>query len=206
MITKLKKLATVTLLLLALALTITAFMPAQQKETIPWLIVKKLTVQAGGATFGSVLDMSSNAIQNIGASGTDFGSDGSLTTAAGLTVTAGGATITAGGLTLSDGNAVVADFARITAQTSLTVTDSTAFTPTGSYQPITAAGAVTPTLATSGYTAGDILYLVNNSAQNIVIQDTGNQVLASSYTMGQYDTLTLRFDGTRWVEIARSNN
>lgn len=191
---------------LALVLILSAFAPAFQRQVFDYVVTKRLTVLEGGALFSSGLDMDSNAIQNVGAAGTDFGSDGSLTTAAGLTITAGGATITAGGLTLSDGNAVIADFVRITAQTSLTVTDSTPFTPTGSYQPITAAGAVTPTIATSGFTAGDQVQIVNTSSQNILIQDTGNQVLSAAFTMGQYDTLTLRFDGTRWLEIARSNN
>jgi hypothetical protein len=39
-----------------------------------------------------------------------------------------------------------------------------------------------------------------------LIQDTGNQVLAGDLTLGQYDVLILWFDGTRWVEISRSNN
>jgi hypothetical protein len=168
---------------------------------------------AGTSTLHDDLDMSGQPIVNIGASGTDFGTNGSLTTAAGvtvssggLTVTAGGATISDGGLTLSDDDLVVADDLRITAQTGLTVTDSTAFTPTGTYQPIAAAGAVTPTIATGGASAGDVVTLINTSNQSVLIQDTGNQVLAGDLTLGQYDVLILWFDGTRWVEISRSNN
>jgi len=48
--------------------------------------------------------------------------------------------------------------------------------------------------------------LVNTAAQDVLIQDTANQVLSADITLNQYDTLTLLFDGTRWLELARSNN
>lgn len=44
-------------------------------------------------TIGDSLDMTNGTIANVGAAGTDFGSNGSLTLAQGLTVSAGGATI-----------------------------------------------------------------------------------------------------------------
>lgn len=110
-----------------------------------------------------------------------------------------------GTITQSNGNLIVADWLRIVAQTSITV--STHITPTGSYQPLTAAAWVTPTVApASGFTNGFILYLVNNSTSNINIADSGNIVLSAAALLGQYDTLTLRSDGTRWVELERSNN
>ena len=93
-------------------------------------------------------------------------------------------------------------FERLTAATSITVTNGNPFTPTGTYQRVAAAGAVTPTLATSGFTAGDILMLVNTSAQNILIQDTGNQVLAGNATLAvtlpvasRFQTIALLPDG-----------
>lgn len=107
-------------------------------------------------------------------------------------------------ITQGDGDTIVADKLKVVAQTAITVTNGAAFTATGTYQPIQAASTVTPTI-TAG-TAGQALVLINTSAQSIVIVDTGNQVLASTVTLGQYDTLTLWADGTRWVEISRSNN
>lgn len=125
-------------------------------------------------------------------------------TAGGLVVTAGGATITAGGLTISDGDAVVADDVRVTAQTFITVTDTAAFTATGTYQAIRAAGEVTPTITVG--TAGDLLVLINESAQTINIADTGIQMLSAAWAGGQYDVLVLWCDGTNWIEISRSDN
>ena len=93
-----------------------------------------------------------------------------------------------------------------TPATSVVVTNATIFTVTGSYQPITASLAVTPTICTACATAGQLLLLVNTSANAITIVDTGNQVLAGDFAIGQYDTLLLIFDGTRWIERARSNN
>jgi hypothetical protein len=138
-----------------------------------------------------VIDANSNAVLNIGASGTDFSATGGLTLAAGLTV--------------SDGDVVVADDLRVTAQTSITVTDTAAFTPTGTYQGITAAGEVTPTI-TAGATAGDVLVLINTSDQTINIADSGTTMLTAAAALGQYDVLVLWSDGTNWIEISRANN
>lgn len=155
----------------------------------------------GAVDMNSTLDMSNQAISNIGAAGTDFGSDGSLTTAQTLTVSAGG-------LTLSDGDAVVADDLRITAQTAITVTNGAAFTPTGSYQGLQVSAAsseVTPTLTMAG-TAGDLLVLINTTTPTISIADSGTTMLSAEWEAGQYDTLVLWCDGTNWLELTRTNN
>jgi len=164
----------------------------------------------GAADFDSTvsisdtLDMTDDAITNIGNSGTDFDANGGLTTASTITVTAGGLVVTAGGLTITDGDAVVADDLRVTVQTAITVTNATPFAATGTYQSIQAAGEVTPTI-TAG-TAGDLLVLINTSAQTINIADTGIQMLSAAWAGGQYDTLTLWCDGTNWLELSRSDN
>ncbi len=137
------------------------------------------------------LDLNDNTLVNVGAAGTDFGSDGSLTTAKGITI--------------SDGDLVVADDLRVTAQTSITVTNGAAFTPTGTYQNITTASEVTPTI-TAGATAGDLLILINTSAQTINVADSGTAKLSAAWAAGQYDVLVLWSDGTNWIEISRSNN
>lgn len=67
-----------------------------------------LDVQSGSSVdFAAGLDMNSNTIVNIGAAGTDFGSDGSLVTAQTITVTAGGLVVTAGGATITAGGLVI---------------------------------------------------------------------------------------------------
>ena len=134
----------------------------------------------------------------------DITSGGLTVTAGGLTVTAGGATVTAGGLTVSDGDVVVADDLRVAAQTAITVTNGNAFTPTGTYQPIQAGSEVTPTVTIG--TAGDVVVLINTSANTINIADSGTMKLASAVALGQYDTLTLWCDGTNWLQIATANN
>jgi len=63
-----------------------------------------LTVTAGGATItAGGLDMTDDAITNIGAAGTDFSGTGGLTLADALVVSSGGADIT-GGLTIGEGD------------------------------------------------------------------------------------------------------
>jgi hypothetical protein len=96
-------------------------------------------------------------------------------------------------------------FTVLSTATSITVTTA-AFTPLGTYQPIAAAGTVTPTISTSGFTAGTLLRLVNTSAQSIVFVDTSTLMLTGDITLGQYDTLSLVFDGTNWIELSTSNN
>ena len=153
--------------------------------------VSGVTISGGG------LNMSNSAITNIGAAGTDFSGTGGLTLADALAVTAGGISIT-------DGDMVVADDLRVTAQTSITVTNGAAFTATGTYQPITAAGTVTPTLTVG--TAGDVVVLINTSAQTINIADSGTMMLNVAVALGQYDTLMLWCDGTNWLQIATADN
>lgn len=118
-----------------------------------------------------------------------------------LTVT-GSSTFAA--VTMSDGDFDVADTLNITPQTAITVTNGAAFTATGTIQYIQAASEVTPTI-TAG-TAGDLLVLINTSAQTVNIADTGNQVLTAAAALGQYDSITLFADGTRWIEISRADN
>jgi hypothetical protein len=119
-------------------------------------------------------------------------------------IAADGSINSSGSQAQSDGDVVVADDLRITPQTSITVTNGAAFTATGTYQGIIAAGEVTPTI-TAG-TAGDLLVLINTGTQTINIADTGTQMLSAAWAAGQYDTLTLICDGTNWLEVSRSGN
>lgn len=115
----------------------------------------------------------------------------------------------AGDLTLSDDLAVTDDlgvggFVDLTAATSITVTNGAAFTPTGTYQPITSAGTVTPTITVLD--SGKLVRLINTSATSIVIVDTSTTKLSGDITLGQYDSLLLMSDGTNWIQMATSNN
>jgi hypothetical protein len=109
-----------------------------------------------------------------------------------------------GTATQSDGDLVVADDIRVTAQTAITVTDSAAFTPTGTYQGIIAAAEVTPTITIG--TAGDLLVLINTGAQTINIADSGTVKLSAAWAATADDVLVLWCDGTDWIEISRTAN
>lgn len=95
---------------------------------------------------------------------------------------------------------------RLSEQSLITVTNGAAFTPTGSYQPITAAGEVTPTISTGGGTTGDLLVLVNEGSNTINIADSGTAKLSTALALGQFDTIVLIFDDTNWIELTRADN
>lgn len=119
-------------------------------------------------------------------------------TAAGITSTAG--------ITITNGNLTIADNLIVTAQTAISPTDGGIITATGTYQPLSSAGSVTVTIATAGVTTGTHLILENTTATSILILNTGTAKLAGDATLGQYDSIHLRFDGTNWIEISRSDN
>ena len=108
-------------------------------------------------------------------------------------------------LTVSD-EVSIGTFGRIAEQTAISVTNGATFTPTGSYQPITSAGTVTPTISTSGYTAGEWLVITNESATTVNFADSGTLMLNTARAMGQYDVLGLLFDGTNWLEQYFNDN
>lgn len=100
---------------------------------------------------------------------------------------------------------VLAADVRFTSQTAITITQSGSLVPTGTYQPIQAGGAVSFSTITAG-TAGDLLVLINISANAITITDTGVIMLSGNLALSQYDTVTLWSDGTNWIQLATSNN
>ncbi len=102
-------------------------------------------------------------------------------------------------LTVSDTAAL--DALRFPAQSSLTIVNDTTITPTGSYQPITAAGAV-GTSSITAMSAGYVLTLVNTGSNTITFTDTGTLKLSGNAALGQYDALKLMSDGTNWIQVA----
>jgi len=111
---------------------------------------------------------------------------------------------TASGTLGVTGAATFAGLNKLTAGSTITVTNGAPFALTATLQPIQAAGAVTPTITIP---AADVTACIYNTSSNaILIQDTGNQVLTADATLGQYDVLCGYSDGTRFIETSRANN
>ena len=119
-----------------------------------------------------------------------------------------GATVAATGAVSATGNIGVGAFIVQTKQGTVTVTAGGVITPTGTYQPITAGGAVSTTLVTTKtLSTGTVVRLINVGSQAITL---GNYKTANYDTMrlnadlvlGQYDSAALQFDGTYWVQIS----
>lgn len=84
---------------------------------------------------------------------------------------------------------------------------STAVAPDGILQPVSMATAGTVPLTIPS--AGKIICIYNTGSQSVTLDDSGNQVLGGGGTpiaLGQYDVICGFSDGTRFIEIARSNN
>lgn len=121
----------------------------------------------------------------------------------------GAATFT--GAVSASSTLAVGTFQTFTPASAISVTNGVPITATATYQPLQSAGTVTTTVSitnasAAAFTAGTRLVLINTSNTSIVIQDTGTTVLSGDITLGQYDTLELWFDGSRWVQISTSNN
>jgi hypothetical protein len=155
----------------------------------------------GPANFDGAVDFD-DTVNFTGATVSD------LTLADNLTVAAGGLTVTAGGATLTDGDLTIADFTRIVPQDTITLTDGGVLTPTGSMQPISAAGTISVTLNTV-CTAGQELTVLNLVAQAITISETTiTDQLSGNAVLNQYDNLQLVCapGGNVWVETAQVDN
>ena len=107
-------------------------------------------------------------------------------------------------VTGSNGNTAIAGILSLSAGTSITVTNGVAFAVSASTQPIVSAGTVTPTITIPS--AGSRFCLYNTGTNTINIADSGNQVLVSTFALGQYDSICFWSDGTRVIELSRSNN
>lgn len=111
-----------------------------------------------------------------------------------------------GTLTLQPNTLTINDFLITAVQVPLAIADGTVINPTGSYQPIYAAGAVSTTLMGTGYDTGTWVTLVNTGTNAITLADQGAFKLSGDLTLGQYDTVLLMFDGTYWVQRSTANN
>lgn len=112
--------------------------------------------------------------------------------------------IAADDVTVGD-DLTVGGFATTGAQTGIVVANNGYITPTGTYQPISAAGAIGTASIAAG-SAGDLLLLINTGANTITLTDTGTLVLSGNAALGQRDSILLISDGTNWVEVAQTDN
>tara|TARA_R100000808_G_C2152739_1_gene162385 strand:+ start:3459 stop:4883 length:1425 start_codon:yes stop_codon:yes gene_type:complete len=94
--------------------------------------------------------------------------------------------------------------------TELTIS-SDAITVTQSYHNVDVEGGVagsdTLTTINGGVTGAILVLRANNSARTISLTEGGNILLAGDFDLDNAaDTITLIYDGSNWLEIARSNN
>ncbi len=83
---------------------------------------------------------------------------------------------------------------------SITPANGATITPTKNVVTLTPAGAVGNALGTCATNTWMVLY--NSTANNVVITDTGNALLAGNQTIGQDDALALICIGTKWVQVS----
>jgi hypothetical protein len=191
--------AIVLTLLLALGLVASSGRPVSAQNTACYRPV-------GGASFecadGGSIVVKSGATLFIQSGGTLDAATGSVVSIAAPNLT--GNVSVSGVLSANGSKLVVAKMLATVPVAEITATEGSTITPTGSLQPITAAGAVTSVLAAPG--SGDRVTLINTSANNITIADTTGQALSAAAVLGQWDTLTVVGYGSSWYEVSRSNN
>jgi hypothetical protein len=103
------------------------------------------------------------------------------------------------------GSALVGEDLRLAPSTAISLTANGVLTPTAALQPIESAAPVTVTIATGGAAAGDLLYLYNRGSNTIAITDTGTAKLDGNGSLAASGTMLLVYDGTNWLELARTN-
>lgn len=92
-------------------------------------------------------------------------------------------------------------------QADLTLTMNGYITPTGTFQPVRSAGAVSISGANiADGDQGDLLILFNAGGQTITITETTGLVSAGNIALGALDAATLVFSGTTWIQAGASNN
>lgn len=101
-------------------------------------------------------------------------------------------------------NLRISNFYRAAPRTAITLTNGGTLNATGTYQRITAAGAVGASIATKP--AGTLLILVNTGSNTITFTETATLISAGNIALGAGDSATLISDGTNWTQISGSNN
>jgi len=121
-----------------------------------------------------------------------------------------GETLAVTGASTLTGDVTAAADLTISAVTAVSVTEGGIITPTGTYQPLTSAAAVT-TSTTSPIAAGatgQLLILENQNASDVIIIDgTGGTVeCKANISLAAGDTLMLIYDGADWQCLSNYDN
>ncbi len=120
-----------------------------------------------------------------------------------LSVTSG---LTTDDIAVSDDATVGSDLT-LEPQANLTLTMNGWITPTGTFQTVRSAGAVSISGANiADGDQGDLLILYNAGAQTITISETTGLISAGNIALGTLDSVTLVYSGTTWIQIGASNN
>lgn len=108
------------------------------------------------------------------------------------------------------GSSKVGTFAKFAPADTRAVTQGGTITPLGTYQTITSTAAITAaTVATTTFSAGDFVTLINANASNaITLTNSSTLALpgATDLALGTKDVVGLWFDGSKWIAIFASNN
>lgn len=198
------------LLLLALMLWLMPAAPVEAQYSVPCysLMGGAKWVAGSGCEWemqsGSTLDLQAGTTVNGAA---EIATTGQIT---GSQVNATGDLYAADDVTAQDDvtsidDVIVGGEVRLARQAQ-TVTMNGWITPTGSYMYLSAGGTVGTSRILSGTTQGQLLYMEMSSNQTLTISDTGWLKLSGNIALGQYDTLTLMWDGSYWIQYATSNN
>jgi len=167
------------------------------KQPMEWVIAKQLTITHSG------LDVQQGSITTAG----NVTAEGDMIVGDDLSVTDDvsiGGSLTAS--VTSVGDVDINGIVQLGAGSMITVTASmTIPLTTASVQPIVAAGAVTSGVLVPG-DAGRVVTIYNTGTNAITIPDSTTNILSGNAVLGQYDTLTVLSDGSRWIEIAQVDN
>lgn len=114
-------------------------------------------------------------------------------------------TFSSTGAMSSGGNLSTALFLNAANQGNLTITEGGAFTPTGTFQGITASGSVS-TGQIVVPASGVIFTLINFGSNTVTLTETASLVTSGNLALGQYDNATFISDGTRVILLSTTNN
>lgn len=106
-----------------------------------------------------------------------------------------------------DGPLVAATQLNLVPGSPISVTAGAIITPTAAFQLLEAAGSLSSGEISNSCSSGQLVTLMNTANVTITIPDSGENILSAAAALGQWDTLTvICYAGTKWFEVARSNN
>lgn len=171
-----------------LLLVVTPAAAQNIRQNFEWIVAKRITVNTSGiaVTGGDVVVTAGVTAADMTAS--------DLVAAADVTAS--------DDITITDDLTVGGDVI-LTAPVRASLSATQTLTPITSNVPISssAAAGILPVCA-----AGKIFHIHNVGAQSIIITDSGTSKIASTFTMGNSDSITLLGVGSNCVELARANN